>query len=279
VPLRSLSLPKLSLSITPGRLAVEGFHYPHGCAVVGTLSLEGDYTLEAAVDATLGFWNDQTQAKWPTGATESLRCKDLGARLLTTLAQEAGGEIATSGERFSIGTIMEAAGVYPSEAIPDGGDLHRALEAWCYWQPDTWRAASLPHLAEHRLDSKAPAIPGHCLYAQPQARVIWFPAYFPTKDKPRHTLSCYHRNLTLGHLQTEGLSRLLQLIADQLKDQGELDPTQLQLAQNALRQLGKLWGKSDKTYRSASLRARIDQLWPAATIQPLAHQLGRPWPV
>src|SRR5262249_45892685 len=127
-----------------------------------------------------------------------------------TLGPRNAGALPTA-EPFSLVTILRGEDLDPQSAV-EGGPVHRALEAIT-----RWTGASMGTLASGRISSH-PATPdgGPLLFGQARSRAVWDPDRF--RRATGTALSCYHRNLLVGTLQTEALLGLC-AVSQQL-DQG-----------------------------------------------------------
>lgn len=171
---------------------------------------------------------------------------------------------------FSIATVIRAQGCDPPVTITDGCPEHRVLHALASWDAG-WSDMELPPLGERRLPVRRGS-DGRVLYAEPHGRVAWFPVLFQSPagsrsleaggdrlpKKKRISLSTYHRNLLLSALQTERLIGLTKLVADRL-EAGQPPGIELSdYARFAAGILDRLYRGDPRTYRTSSIKARID---------------------
>ena len=274
VPFREKVPAAVEVCWLQGRLVLEAFYYPHGFALVVTAVCCTDLTLEEAVEKAFEVRRTgRFQVKWvrPTGrfqvewdegeAPEFLSLDAFADKGLTALRKVALGPGAAPGARrftpFTVVTVVRGTGVNPVAPTPNGGEVHRALEAMTTWRP-TWRYDVLPNLAEVSLKIR-PAPPSHVLYGHTRGRAVWFPGLFIQKDRRLHSLACYHRNLVFTSLQVESLSGLISETAKQIRDGTPLSAAHRECARRAVGILGRLYGGAPSTYRTWSPRAHIEQ--------------------
>lgn len=264
VPLRKKIAVAVQAPWLPGRFLLESFFFPHGIAFVLTASSLIESTLEETVEKSFGIRRKgKLQVEWEKGSVDFLTLDALAEKVLAALRKAYLGANAApsphSATPFTILTIVRGTGIDPTVPTPNGGEIHRALEAVTTWRP-TWRFDTLPNLDEAALPTRT-APPSHVLYARTRGRAIWFPGLFVQKSRSSHSLACYHRNLTFASLQVESLGDLIARSAGSIREGvgGLLPATHLECARRAAGILGQLYGGALSTYRSWSPRVQIDQ--------------------
>ncbi len=244
-------------------LYLEAFFYPHGLAFVLSARHRAPLTLARAVDKAFEVRRSgRFTVSWDGGGNPDILSLDvLADQALDALRQMAFGPDAAAGARpatpFTIVTVVNGTGVDPDAPTPDGGEVHRVLEAMTEWRP-TYRNDVLPPLADARLRTRT-APPSHVLYGRTRGRAVWFPALFVPEAGDLHSLTCYHRNLASVSLQVESLGALLSEIARKIRSAAPLSEGQRECARRAAHILGALYAGNSTTYRSWSPRAHIEQ--------------------
>jgi hypothetical protein len=259
VPLRR-KLPATSPPWLPGRLLVESFFYPHGTAIVVTATYEGRLTLEETV---LMAWKVRKTGKFPAqwlpGISGDVGLRTLTDKAMNSMRTTALGPAARPGVRsatpFTVLTVVRGSGVDPSVPIPEGGEIHRALEAVTSWS-NSWQYDPLPDLDE--VSTPTPYFED-LIYTRKRGHAVWFPVNFTSQEEGIHTLSCYHRNLVFASLTVESLVGLVAETARQLDQGRSLSPAHRQCARRASGILGRLYGGANSTYRSWSPNIHIDE--------------------
>jgi hypothetical protein len=263
VPFRAQAPATLSAQGLSGRIETDSFFYPHGVSLVVGARLTMEAGLEDAVDQAFAIRRDtEFDVYWDGGgAEEKMTLNAFADKALTALRGLVLGPAAAQGPRpvtpFTVVTVLRGSDVEPTEATPEGGEVHRALEALVSWRP-TWRDDALPELANASLPIRTAPL-GHVLYGGKRGRAIWFPGSFTKIGRRLHTLGCYHTNQVFTALQIESLSGLLRETALQLGQGGDLSPAWRYCAQRAAGILGRLYSGHRSTYRTSSAKAHIKQ--------------------
>lgn len=258
------------------RAGIEGFCFPHGTGllvtvdIVGSLDLDGAGTLAQRVRYDKVFeagWAGRAAA--PAVGIEQLATAALDRIRALGFGAEAAG---TRSKPFSIATVVCGRDVDQNQPPAHDSATHRLLNGLANW-PRQWQKIPAPPLVagQTQLDVRsATALPGNLLFAGKRGRAVWFPGLFLPGPTPVHSLSCYHRNLSLGSLQTESL---LMLAGAVVAAQGQLPNSVQRLGRLAAGLLGRLH-TGTKTYRSDSLRAQIAQSDERADVDALRQQHG-----
>jgi hypothetical protein len=262
VPLRGKVPITVHTAWTPSPLVLEAFYYPYGLVFILTVRCREHLTLEQAVEKAFELRRGREfHTTWgDTGASEDFSLDGLGDKVLTVLRKGAFGPHASASAQsvkpFSVVTIVKGAGVDPGQPTPDGGEIHRALEAMTSWQP-TWKYDTLPPLADVSLHIRRSPV-SHLLYGHDRGRVVWFPGLFIPRARGLHSLACYHRNLVLASMQVESLGGLLSETARQIQAGTPLSATHKECAKRAAVMMGLLYAGHSSTYRSWSPRVQIE---------------------
>jgi hypothetical protein len=256
VRVKAAWLPKLS------RFDLKAYFYPHGLAFIFNAFCLGDFTLSEALQTAFQIHRTgNLEVEWQAGGSQSLNLQSLGHKVLDILRAKALGISATPrviSEPFTVVTVVRGEGVDPIQPIPQGGVIHRALEALTTWRPD-YETVNLPDLDDKVCLPIRESAAGHVLYYHNRGRAVWFPALFTKKDQRLHSLSCFHRNLVAASQQVESLGGLAVATADDLRQSRPLMAPQHFCAGKAVDILGRFYGKAFKTYRSASPRYQMEQ--------------------
>jgi hypothetical protein len=254
VPFRLKLDTSVSAAWLPGRVVAEGYFYPHGHALVVTFEVSLDST---ALAATVELARDlrsrrKLMVTWSQTRSEELILDAFAESALALLRERALGKGAAPGAvaaaPFSVVTFVKIDGVDPMVALPEGGEIHRALEAVTGWHGGP--LADLPPLPDSVINPKATH---DVVYAKRRARAIWFPYFATTPGLSK--LGCYGRNLMFASLQVESAARLVV----QTLEQGFLSDTHRDLARYAGGLLGRVYGRDATTYNSASCRLQLEQ--------------------
>jgi hypothetical protein len=103
------------------------------------------------------------------------------------------------------------------------------------------------------------------LYHGKLGRALWFPYFYEqwcedyrSHDKSIRRLGCYHRNLTLAALQVESLIALIMRLNELLKLEQKIPSPLKDLARNAGGIIGRLHGGMINTYRTMSVKSRLE---------------------
>ncbi len=250
---------KLDLSVSapwlPARVVAEGYYYPHGYGLVVTFQVEPPTAL--SLEDTIELARDVRKRRtlvvaWSPTRSEELILDAFADSALAMLREQALGKDAPAGTvataPFSVVTFVKIDGVDPTAAFPEGGDIHRALEAVTGWHEGP--LVNLPPLKDNVLDPEAK---DDVVYAKKRGRAVWSP--YPATTSGKHTMACYGRNLVHASLQTESLARLVV----ETVEHGFLSDTHRDLARYAGGLLGRLYGGSANTYRTMSCRVQLEQ--------------------
>lgn len=244
----------------------EAYLYPYGLALVLSLHLEGNFTLEEAAMSSLQLRRGLKFELLGSGETsEPVSLDMLGDRLLRHTRQTMYGVTTDVGiqatKPFTVVTVVKANNVDPTAPLEENGDIHRALDAWAAWS-QTWQYDQRPSLPKACVPLRSRAPLGHVVYGGTRGRVVWFPAHFLPQSKPIHALNCYHRNLTFLSLQIESLANFTVETAQHLKANQPLSNIHEQCARYAAGILGRLYGGAETTYQSRSAYRHIeDNTW------------------
>jgi hypothetical protein len=259
VPLRRRAEVSVKAAWLPGRVRFHDYHYPHALALVASAVLQGDLTLDKAVDMACqvgrGGEFDSTFADGQTGryslpvlATHTL---DLARSTSFGLDAPAGPQ----SQPFTVATVVRAVGDLDREAAnPENGDVHRALDGLCRGYHD-WRVTPPEPFKDSVLTTRRAPL-SHLLYGLKRGRAVWYPASFLPSALQRHSLGCYHQNLLFASLQTDSLLKLLAMAHE--IGENRLSRSMGKLVKSAAGIVGRLYGGNDKCYRSQSPRRQID---------------------
>ena len=242
------------------RLTLEALLYPHGVGLVATVYLGGELSLQETVERARDcFETVALTLVGEEGRKGPFKLSLLAVPLLGELRAWTGGPPTPelrSGP-FSIATLINGGLAGTDGSVAEDDPVHRALWGLCtgdrYWE-DT----PAPSLEDHSLETKR-GPEEHLLLASEDGRAVWFPRAFEASPGRRSTLGCYHRNLTLLSAQVESLLGLVLLARRDLDTSGQVRSGRLEdLARLAAQHLGRLYGRTDSTYRSASAPAQIE---------------------
>jgi hypothetical protein len=270
VPLRGNTPVRIVLDQAEAYATFEVFYTPQGIGLVANVyyrgankSLDDIVKLAMAVRYRYRFRRDGE----PPNSGRSLQ--SMADRVLTNARELAFGKAAAAfagnNQPFTIATFVQGEADNSALEVPQGGPVHRALEALTGWNENyaTMNLEKTP-IASAKLAIHTRA-EGDLVYAGKTGRAIWLPREFGV-DVPRPRLSCYHRNLTLASLQTMSLGEFVGLMARRLQRGEKLSERLLPRAKSASRMLGVLAsGDRTQTYRSMSIEKQIEAAdWPAA---------------
>lgn len=278
VPLRLSKAFPLEAPWLSGRVSAEGFFYPFGHAlVVGFRLYCGDrdpWRLSEVVKLAHALRKTSQFAVEVGGVKKDLGLIALADVGLTALRRTAYGTpgVLSATTPYSVVTIVRAEGVDPTTPVPDGGEIHRALEALTGWALD-WETAKLPPLTQAAIDA-AGSTSGHVHYSRPRGRCIWFPQVAAVSTGPQRTLSCYHRNQTFLALQVESVGALVLGTAARLRSGATVPVAWETAARNAAGLLGRLYGGDASTYRSRACRDHMDKNGIATELEYLRDFFG-----
>jgi len=264
VPLQSASDGTASAAWISGTITTHGYLHPWGISAIVDVCANGSWTLDEALQLALNVRREKKFDWKLNGEAKQLALGPLMDNVIRELRIKAYGPNSNAGQTgdvFSVVTIMDAEGAAPTAEIPPKEDLHRAFECLTDWSPN-WKIVQLKDLKDSETDIMRKVSPaGHFLYGGRRGRTVWFPAGFKSNSPPHpEGLKCYHQNLLASTLQTESLCRFAQSVAKQLSGGqtiGDFSVTYGNCAKLAAGLLGRLYGGSNDTYRSASLRDQI----------------------
>ena len=282
VPFRTSAHVTLKAPWLLGRVVVEGFYYPHGSALVVTALSSNTGGLAEAVEFAFQVRRHGAFGlTWRGGAGESMTVTlpEVANVCLERLAAEAVGAQAPilnrTPEPFTVLTVVKGQGADSTMAVPQDGEIHRALEAMCSWSPG-WKTQTLTPLALATIKARAANAAGDIVYGRPRGRAVWFPRLFQDASPGGHALGCYHRNLTLLTMQVESLSALVQATAVAVRGPARLPVAHIDCATFAGDLLGRLYSAATDVYRSWSPRAQIDQNAMVTPINAVRDAFGMP---
>lgn len=265
MPLHAAPLPRFTFDGGKHQFQIEGFFYPHGVGVILTAYIRAKgVPLADIVNTAIFTRNDalSDQVRWWNGDDDTdLRMDALAIKALYHLSSMAlGANSPAEGDTplppFTIATIIKGAGADAKTPVAANGEIHRALHGLCTWDR-FWDEANLPSLdasTQFKLALTPSAAPGNLLYGLPHSRAVWFPNRFTKTGARVFSLSCYHRNLAAAALQTESMIGLMRM-ADTLGQGVGTMPT---LVNATAKLIGRIYGGTRDTYRSWSMRARLD---------------------
>jgi hypothetical protein len=267
VPFRRSGSARVMTPWPSGKLMMESYHYPHGMALVMTVHIRDDLSLDDMVDRAVEAAQDATfQVTWVDGSSDALTMPQLASEAMDDLRSFVYGKApqgTPSLKPFTVATVVRGSDVNQDAPNIDGDPVHRALEGLCSWQA-TWKHDTLHPLAKRAVGIRH-APPSHLLYGLPRGRAVWFPASFLDLQKPRSSLACYHRNLMFASLQTESLASLMVLARDRYQSPVTASPmsgSMQALVESAADILGRLYTGDTRTYRSSSPTVQIrDNHW------------------
>jgi hypothetical protein len=284
VPFRGSSPARITAPWLPGKAILESFHYPHGIALVATVLIKADLSLDLMVEKALeiahtGKW----KVTWPDNSIAEHGMLQLGPHTLDRLRKSTFGNDVEQGTRslkpFTIVTVVRGSGVDKTQANTHNDPVHLALEALCNWR-STWKDDEPHPLAERTIPIRN-ASPSHVLYGLTSGRAVWFPAQF-TKSGIKSSLGCYHRNLMFASLQTESLARFMVLAYDRLQNAptaNPISPSMDKLVTSAAGILGRLYGGNRDTYSSFSPSVQIEDNGWAKPINYVRNFIGEMAPL
>ncbi len=273
VPLRVDSGIKMKADWFTGKSFIDAFYYPFGIAAAISFQWQPSLALKDLLPKAYDFYK---RGKFSIpGEPQAVRLEEVADRVLTQLRANALGVTSQTCDRtqepFSIVTIVEGEGVAPNEDVKKNAEILSALEVLTSWPAD-YKYLTVPDAKDVCLPTKHNSPLGSTLYAEERGRAVWHPGLFRKKkdattlmiveqSRRASTLSCYHRNLLFGSLQTESLGRLICYTAglfDAGKHAADLTAHHRDIAHNAAIQLAKLYlGDKSNTWRSASVQRQI----------------------
>lgn len=265
IPLR-VELPmRVRLAGLAGGKIIEAFHYPHGVGFILNLILKPNLALTETVDYAIHARRERCyQVKWEGKTPQRLTLDELATSALYYLRRQVTG-VGTRHENsadkpFTIATIVSGAmeRPIPLQPVANHGEIHLALQGLSTFSP-TWceETTRLPALKDCVASVKA--MPDdHVVYGFEQHRVVWFPKHFMNRSSKHHTLSSYHRNLTMLTLQTDMLNHLMALFVSHLEEGTPAPPALYNLVENGASIVSRLHGGVEDTYQSWSARTQIE---------------------
>lgn len=295
VPLRyPKATPDTTSSEVPGvDLRFEALVHPHGVAVIAVLYLddpESALTTSQVADRLGAARTAHWATTWPGD-----RERDARELLIDDIAQEivdrtrsarcTGGEdphpgigrpfVVAAPIRGIVGETFDAGQFAASDAYP---------EIWSLAEADPgWRSLKPPAYTDAALDSRRT---DGVVLAHHRQRVIWFPDLVNdllidsrTDGRPRTSISCYSRNLTMLAVQIEALASLVAWGLERC-DEGLTNEQEL-LVKEAVNRLAGLYGRDAPasaaltSYLSRSGRRHIDDLKLVESARTLCAALGR----
>lgn len=256
---------RVTASWPNGKVWIRPYLYPWGIGLVADIAANGLMDLDEAVKFAFDIRKSLKFRVAGNQVSPNATLTGLIDLVFDHIRTAVYGADITKGQKselFSIVTVLDADGAVPVQAITNEGDIHRALEAMTGWNP-LYKSIELTPLAETAIPIKK-SPPGHVLYGGRRGRVVWFPGNFSSVAPYVHTLSCYHKNLTMASLQTESLCRLATDAADALATDLSLANFSVDYrdcAKLAAGTLGRLYGGMFDTYRSNSIRDQIQRMY------------------
>jgi hypothetical protein len=252
-------------------LIADGFVYPHGVGLVLTVVLKldtGDFPsggvqTGVAMRSILHACNDELyDVTWNGKQPVAQRLPELTDALLDDLHNRMLGPGAKLGERsklpFTTCGVVRGDTDLIATAPPENGDVHRMLQGTSSLRK-TWDKDKLAPMKDALLRVRRSAPEGDLLYHTSRGRTVWFPSSFTEQRSFIRSAGCYHRNLTLLNLQAEALLQALAARSDLLKNKARVPPFLEQMAKDGAQQLSLLYGSTDETYQSSSVRAYLDE--------------------
>jgi hypothetical protein len=258
VPFRLPLDVKISMPSQPVDLRGFGFVFPHGVGVA--VDAIGKYMapLSRTVEAALELRRDPLIVSWSGEPARRVRLDDLGRDALDRLETMTVGSVSSTSvlRPFTVVTVIQAAESVAGATTADPS-TEEALYAFATWSP-TWRADTQAPLSSSLVPIQRTAPAGHIVYASKRGRVVWFPRHFKENGNDRHTLSCYHRNLSSLSLQVESLCGFMRVTANErIRTFKPISANHQERARNGSRTLGRLYsGKG--SYQSQSVVAQME---------------------
>lgn len=282
VPLRWKIPVTIAADWLPGRVLPEAFFYPQGMGLIVTAYCHGRFSpTEMAKTARDVRKGERYQVDWPDGRHGRYPLEQLATQILRLMRRRFLGAEERAAPKaavpFSILTVIQGSELDPTQAIPDGGEIHRVLEAVTTWS-NTWPFDKLPALPgvsmlpEGDRDSRPD---GHIVYIHRRARAVWLPGLFRPQDKAVHYLACYHRNLSLQSLTVESLAGFARTTRQHLDAGGGLSAAHRETARRAAGMLGRFYGGARNSYRSWSPRPHLAQNGMVNDVNALRRHFGK----
>lgn len=295
VPLRyPKATPDTTSSEVPGvDLRFEALVHPHGVGVIAALYLD-DPVSPLSTSQVADRLGAARTAHWATtwpgdreGDARELHIDDIAQEIVdrTRSARCAGGDdphpgigrpfVVAAPIRGVVDKAFDAAQFAASDAYPEIWSLAEADPGWRSLKPPTFTDAALD---SRRSDG--------VVLAHHRQRVIWFPDLVNdllidsrTDGRPRTSISCYSRNLTMLAVQIEALASLVAWGLERC-DEGLTNEQEL-LVKEAVNRLAGLYGRDAPasaaltSYLSRSGRRHIDDLKLVESARTLCAALGR----
>lgn len=249
----------------------DGFVYPHGVGLVLTVVLRletgnfpaGGVQTGVAMRSILDACNNELyDLTWNGKQPVSQRIPELADALLDDLHNRMLGPGSNLGERsklpFTISGVVRGDTDLIVTSPPENGDVHRMLQGASTLRK-SWGNDKLTAMKDALLRVRHTAPAGDLLYHTGRGRTVWFPSSFTEQRSFVRSAGCYHRNLTMLHLQTEALLQVLAVRSDLVKNKAKVPPFLEQMAKDGAQQLSLLYGSTDETYQSSSVRAYLDE--------------------
>jgi hypothetical protein len=216
-----------------------------------------------AMRSVLHACNDEPyDVTWNGRPPVAQQLPELTVALLDDLHDRVLGPAAKPGERsklpFTASGVVRGDTDLIATAPPENGDVHRLLQGMSSLRK-SWDKDKLAPMKEALLRVRRSAPDGDLLYHTSRGRAVWFPSSFTEQRSFIRSSGCYHRNLTLLVLQAEALLQLLAARRDLVKNKAKVPPFLEQMAKDAAQQLSLLYGSTDETYQSSSVRAYLDE--------------------
>ena len=246
----------------------DGFIYPYGVGLILTLvayldrdtkgGLQSGLAMSKLLEASSEELYDIT---WNGAPPIAKKVPELADALLDRLRAQVLGPGAKAGERTKVPFVVSAVirGDTDSDTRPPEFDeVHRMLQGMSSLKR-TWENDTLTVFKDALLRVRRSAAKGDLLYHTSRGRAVWFPSSFTKTASRIRTSGCYHRNLTLLHLQAEALLQVLGTRRDLISKKANVPAFLEHMAKDAAQQLSDLYGSPDATYQSSSVRAYLDE--------------------
>lgn len=253
----------------------EAWFHPHMVSFAVHFTVGGEMTPEGMSEVCLELRNSRILSV--PGNSALCKLDEIAANRLNALLLEAVGEENAGppppANPFSIVTVLKGDGDI-GPPIVEGGSIHCMLEA-----VTQWGVGKVGSLAAGRISSlqHPPDLP--LLFGHVRSRAVWDPVKFSRAGGT--SLSCYHRNLFVGAMQTEALLSYAR-VAELEAAKGNKARAIRDCADPVLKRIIALHKGEVETYRSASLRRFIDdhpfrpsvntlaqRIWSKQTLPPL----------
>lgn len=253
--------------LSVGVLGEACFH-PHMVTFAIHFTVDGEMTPEKMSELCIELRRSRVLSV--PGDSALYKLDEIAVKYLGALFQEA---VGSENPRplppvnpFSVVTVLQGdnADVQP---IDERGNIHRMLEAVTQW--DTGKVGSLD---AGRISSRLHTLDRPLLFGHTRSRAVWDPQRFSTTGGT--SLSCYHRNLFVGTMQTEALLSFAQVAEDEVAI-GKRPRSIRDCEDPAWVRTTALHKGDVATYRSASLRRFIDDHPFRPSVDRLAQRLGR----